>query len=175
MTSAACVAACVAAPITHLVSAEVIEGLVSTSRKWTTVAVMWIEAVIHVAVEVVGAMEPGAGSDKDTAAEPLRPVVPVWSAVVRGVVEVAIRANRRCSDIDGNLGGCRARDAQQSGNQGGKGKEFPMAHKFLLTPLDKTESDRLRKKLRMKKKYAILHAGFCGQHDPLALTLPAPI
>jgi len=34
-------AACVAAPITHLVSAEVIEGLVSSSRKWTTVAVMW--------------------------------------------------------------------------------------------------------------------------------------
>ncbi len=54
-----------------------------------------------------------------------------------------------------------------------------MAHKFLLTPLDKTESDRLRKKLRMKKKYAILHAGFCGQHDharshPAGAHLPAP-
>src|SRR5258708_426855 len=65
-------AACVAVPITHLVSAEVIEGFVSTSRKWTTVAMMWIEAVIHVAVEVVGAMEPGSGSNKDTAGEPPR-------------------------------------------------------------------------------------------------------
>jgi hypothetical protein len=52
-------AACVAAPITHLVSAEVIEGLVSTFRKWATVAVMWIEAVINVAVEFVGPWNQG--------------------------------------------------------------------------------------------------------------------
>jgi hypothetical protein len=32
--------------------------------------------------------------------------------------------------------------------------------KFLLPALDKTESDKLRKKLRMKKKCAILHPGF---------------
>src|SRR5258707_15511148 len=105
--AAACVtAACVTAATTHLVSMEVIEGLVSTSRKWTTVAVMWIEAVINVAVEVVGPVEPRAGSDEDAAGEPLGSVVPVWSAVVRGVVEVAIRANRRCSYIDGDLRGC---------------------------------------------------------------------
>ena len=104
--AAACVAAAyVTAARTHLVSMEVIEGLVSTSRKWTTVAVMWIEAVINVAVEFVGVVEPGTGSDEDASGEPLGPVVPVWSAVVRGVVEVAIRANRRCSDIDGDLGG----------------------------------------------------------------------
>jgi hypothetical protein len=42
----------VAAPITHLVSTEVIEGVVSTFRVWTMVAVMWIEAVVNVAVEV---------------------------------------------------------------------------------------------------------------------------
>jgi hypothetical protein len=138
-------AACVAAPITHLVSVEVIEGPVSMLRKWTAVAVMWIEAVVHVAVKVVGTVEPGAGPDEDASAEPLRPVVPVWSAVVRGVIEVAIRASWRCSDIDGDLGRCRARDAEQSGNQDGKGKYFPMTHKFLLTPLDKTEGDRLLK------------------------------
>jgi hypothetical protein len=138
-------AACVAAPITHLVSVEVIESLVSTSRKWATVAVVWIEAVINVAVEIVGTVEPGTGSDKDASGEPLGPVIPVWSAVVRGVVVVPIRANRRCSDIDGDLGRCRARYAQQSSNQGWEAKEFPMAHKFLLTPLDKIESARLRK------------------------------
>jgi hypothetical protein len=108
---------------------EVIEGLVSTSREWTTVAVMRIEAVINVAVKVVGAVKPRAASDEDSSAEPLGPVVPVWGAVVWGIVEVTIRANRRCSDIDGNLRGCRARDAQQNGNHDGKGKEFPMAHK----------------------------------------------
>jgi hypothetical protein len=155
MTAASVAAARVAAVYvtaasTHLVSMEVIEGFVPTSRNWTTVAMMWIEAVINVAVKACGAVKPGTGSDEDTAAEPLGAVVPVWSAAVRGIVEVAIRAHRRCSDTDGDLGGCRTRDAQQSGNQDGKGKEFPMAHNFLLKPLDKTEIDRLRKKLRTK-------------------------
>src|SRR5882757_3998331 len=123
--AAACVAtARMAAATTHLVSVEMIEGLVSTSRKWTTVAVMWIEAVINIAAEAVSAVEPGAGSDEDAAGEPLGSIVPVWGAVVGRIVEVAIRANRRRSDIDRNLGGCRAWDAQQSNNQGGKGKEF---------------------------------------------------
>jgi hypothetical protein len=124
----------VAASIPHLVSVEVIEGLVSTLRMWTNVAVMWIEAVINVAVEVVGAVEPRAGSDEHTAGEPLGPIVSVWGAVVWGRVVVAIRAHRLCSDIDGDLCTCRARNAQQSGNQGRKGKEFPIAHVFLLIP-----------------------------------------
>jgi hypothetical protein len=56
--------ACVAAPITHLVSVEVIKGLVSPVGMWTNVAVMWIETVINVTLEVVGAVEPRAGSDE---------------------------------------------------------------------------------------------------------------
>jgi hypothetical protein len=48
----------VATPVTHLVSVEVIKGPVSMVRMWTNIAVMWIETVINVAVEVVGAMEP---------------------------------------------------------------------------------------------------------------------
>jgi hypothetical protein len=128
--AAACMsAAYMTAARTHLVSMEVIEGLVSTSRKRTTVAVMWIEVVINVAVEVVGTVEPGSGSDEDSSAEPLWPVVSVWSAAVRGIVEVTIWANRRCSDIDGNLSRRRARDVQQNANQGWKSKEFPMTHK----------------------------------------------
>jgi hypothetical protein len=69
-------AADVAAPITHLISVEVIEGLVSTSRKWTTVSVMWIEAIINVGVEIVGAMEPRAGSDKTPALNHSSPYYP---------------------------------------------------------------------------------------------------
>ena len=96
--ASACVAsACVAAPITHLVSVEVIKGLISTVGMWTTVAVIWIEAVIDVAVEVVGPVEPRSGSDENAAVEPLGPVVPVWRAVVRSDVVVAIRTNRFCS------------------------------------------------------------------------------
>src|SRR5216683_2097718 len=118
MAPASVASACVAAPVTHLVSVEVIKGLVSMVRMWTPVAVMWIEAVINVAVEVVGAVEPRAGSDEHAPVEPLGPVVPIWGAGVWGEVVVAIRATRLCSDIDGDLGGCRARDDQHSGNQG---------------------------------------------------------
>src|SRR6267378_1768487 len=117
MASACMASACVAAPVTHLVSVEVIKGLVSMVRMWTMVAVMWIETVINVAVEVVGAVEPRAGSDEHAAAEPLGPVVPVWRAAVWGVIVVAIRASRFCSDIDRDLGRCRARNAQQDHSQ----------------------------------------------------------
>ena len=121
---------CVAAAVTRFVRLEMIECLRTMSGQRASVSMMRIEAVINVAVEAGCAVEPWAGSDEDTAVEPLGAVVPVWSAVVRGVIEVAIRANRRCSDIDGDLGGCRTRDAQQVGNQDGKGKEFLMAHNF---------------------------------------------
>jgi hypothetical protein len=134
-------AAFVATSITHLVSVEMIEGLLSTFRVWTNVAVMWIKAIINVSVEVVGAVEPRTGTDEHAAGEPLGTVVPVWGAVVWGDVIVAIRASRLCSDIDGDVGGgCRAGDAQHSGNQGGKCKDFQITHKFLLA-LEKGNPD----------------------------------
>jgi len=82
---------------------EVIKGLVSTFRMWTSVAVMRIETVINVALEVVGAVEPRTGSDEHATAEPLGSVVTVWGAVVWGEIVVAIRAIRCCSDINGDL------------------------------------------------------------------------
>jgi hypothetical protein len=113
-------AAPVAAPVTHLVPVEVVEGSVSMLREWAAVAVLGVEAVVHVAVEVVGAMEPRAGSGKETAAEPLRPIVSVWGAVLRRIVEVAIRASRRYPDIDGDPCRCRSWDTQHSGGQDDK-------------------------------------------------------
>jgi hypothetical protein len=130
----------VATPIAHFVSVEMIKGLVSTLRMWTLVAVMWIETVINVAVEIVGAVEPGASSDEHATVEPLGPVVPVWRAVVWFEIVVAIRASRFCSDIDRDLRRWRARNAQQSRNQGSKGKELPIAHEFLLT-LERSNPD----------------------------------
>jgi hypothetical protein len=40
-----------AASIPRFVSVETIEGLISTLRMWTNIAVMWIEAVINVGLE----------------------------------------------------------------------------------------------------------------------------
>jgi hypothetical protein len=139
--ASACVASGVcAASTTHFVSVELIEGRLSTLGMCTNVAVTWIEAVINVAAEVVGAMEPRAGSDEHAVGQPVGTVVPIRGAVVGGEVVVAIRANRLWSDIDGDLSGCRARDTQRSGNQGGKGNDFPIAHKFLLA-LEKRNAD----------------------------------
>lgn len=91
VTSRACVTssanvtstAYMTAPISHLVSAEVIERPISMRRKWTMVTVMWIKAVINMAIEVVRAVEPWAGPDEDSSSEPLGSVVPIWSTVVR--------------------------------------------------------------------------------------------
>jgi hypothetical protein len=111
-----------------------IERLVPTFRMWTSVAMMWIEAVINVAVEVVRTAEPRPGTDEHTAAEPLRSVVPVWSAVVRGVIVVTVCTQRLGSDVDQDLSGCRARNASQSGEQDSKGKNSRIRHAFLFIP-----------------------------------------
>jgi hypothetical protein len=75
------------------------------------IAMLWIKAVINMAIEVVRAVKPWAGSDEDASGEPLGSVVPIWSAVVRRVVEVAVWANWRNSNIDRDLGRCRAWNA----------------------------------------------------------------
>jgi hypothetical protein len=98
----------VTASITHFVSTEVIERSVSVFRTWTSVAVMWIEAVINVAVEVVRTVEPRTGSDEHTAIEPLWPVVSVRSTVIRREVVVAVRAYWFRANVDGDLSGSRA-------------------------------------------------------------------
>jgi len=67
----------VAASVTHFISVKVVEGLGSAFRKWASVAVMRIEAIINVAVEVVWAMEPRAGTDEHATTEPLGPIVAV--------------------------------------------------------------------------------------------------
>lgn len=107
-------AANVASSIAHLVSVEVIECLISTVRMRTSVAVMRIEAVIDVALEIMRAVEPGACSDEHAAVKPLGAVIPVWCAIVRGEIVVAVWATRFWSDIDGDLRMRRARNAQQN-------------------------------------------------------------
>jgi hypothetical protein len=98
-----------AAPITHLVTAEMIECLISMFRMWTSVAVMWIEAIINMAAELVGAVEPGTGSDEHATVEPLGSVISIGGAVIWGEIIKAIRANRLWSDINGDLGRSRPR------------------------------------------------------------------
>jgi hypothetical protein len=53
----------VTASVAHFISMEM-KGLLAAFRMWTSVAMLRIEAVVHVTVEVVRTAEPRAGSDE---------------------------------------------------------------------------------------------------------------
>jgi len=106
------------ASITLLVSAEMIEGLVSLLRKRTMVAMVWVEPIVNAAVKVTRAMKPRAGSDEQPAVEPIRAVRSIGCTVVRGDIVAAIWTNGRGSDVDGYLSGGKAREAHQKADQG---------------------------------------------------------
>jgi hypothetical protein len=103
-------AACFMASIAHIpssiacfVSMEVVEALRPTIRQGSRVTVTRIEAVVDVSEEAVGAVEPGAGADKHSAQEPIRPVVAVGSTVIGSVVEIAVRTDGSGSDVYANF------------------------------------------------------------------------
>ena len=63
------------------------------------VPVIGMVVIVDVAVEVFRAMVPRACTDEDATEEPVRAVVTVRSAVVRWIVEVAVRTDWRGTDI----------------------------------------------------------------------------
>jgi hypothetical protein len=70
------------------------------------IAVVWIEGVVYVALEVIGAMKPRANADENAAIEPFRAVIAVGNAVIGGVVIVTIGTIRGDSDFDHDLSLC---------------------------------------------------------------------
>jgi hypothetical protein len=95
----------VTSTIARLISVEVIELLLATPRQRSNVTVMWIKAVVDVAIEAVRAVKPWAGANEQAAGEPVGAIVTVGSAVIGGIVEVSIGAHRCDTDIDGDLCG----------------------------------------------------------------------
>ena len=83
-----------ATSITCLVAVKVSRGmlltrfnLVSGVRRWAFVAVVRMEMVVYVAMEVSGAVKPWTGADKDSADKPLRAVISIRCAPIRrGVI-----------------------------------------------------------------------------------------
>src|ERR1700683_3476047 len=96
--------ASVALPIPRLIGVEVVERLRPAPRHRSVITVTRIVAVVDVAIKAVRAVEPGAGSKKHPAYKPIRPIVAVWRTVIGSIVEVAVGAHRRHSNVDGNLG-----------------------------------------------------------------------
>jgi hypothetical protein len=122
--------ACMALSVTRFVALEVSEGLRAAGRHRAVVAIMRIIAVVDMAIEAVRAMEPGTGSEEQPADEPIRAIVPIRSAVVRGIVEVPIRAHRRWPnvDADADLGRRHGSSTQQGSSNGGKSERFESLH-----------------------------------------------
>src|ERR1700722_19793939 len=58
-----------------------------------------MKTVVYVAVEVVGAMKPWTGTDKDAARKPFWTVVAIGSAAIRSGIVVAVGTIRRGSDV----------------------------------------------------------------------------
>jgi hypothetical protein len=103
----------VALSIARFVSMEVVEGLRAVLRKRSMITVAGVVAVVDVAVEAVRAVEPGTGSKKDAAYEPIGTVVAIGSAVIRGIVEVPVGALGCYSNVDRNLGRHRRWGAEE--------------------------------------------------------------
>ena len=100
-----------ALPVPRFVPVEVVELLLAATWQRAMVAVTGIVAVVDVAVKTTVAVEPGAGSEKDTTVKPVGPVVAIGCAVIGRVVEVAIGADGLHTNADRDLG-CRYRRAR---------------------------------------------------------------
>lgn len=130
--------ACMTAPIPRLVAMEVIEALRPAFRQWSSVAVMWVIAIVDVAIEAVVAVEPRASTDEHPANEPIGPVVAIRCAVIRRIVKVSVRAHGRWSNVYAHrdLGvGCRC-TREKSNSKCYENKRVDFVHDFSLIILD---------------------------------------
>jgi hypothetical protein len=120
----------VASPISRLVCLEVVEALRPALRQWPSIAVMRIKSVIDMSVKSVRAVKPWACSKKHSAHKPIRPVITIRSTVIRGIVEVSVRANWSRSDFyaNCNLGLRRGCTAQKASYENCENKHADFEH-----------------------------------------------
>lgn len=79
-------------------------GWVFTScGRGPVIALAIVEMMIHVSVEVFRTMKPGTRADEYTARKPLRPIITVRGAVIRGYFVVPVGTDRWLADTNCNL------------------------------------------------------------------------
>ena len=76
--------------IARLISLEMGERMVVAGGQRADVAVMGIEAVIHVTEEAVWTVEPGACADEDAADKPVGPIVAIGLSLIHIYFVIAI-------------------------------------------------------------------------------------
>lgn len=96
-----------AVAVAHLVSVEfgmrMFNGMFSTLRHGSVVAVLDVVVIIYVSVKVRRTVEPWTGTDENTTGKPLRPVIAVWSTGIWSVIVVSVWAYWRRSYRDRDL------------------------------------------------------------------------
>jgi hypothetical protein len=93
----------VALSITCFIAMEVVKRRLAPAGHWPPVAIVWVKAVVHMAIESVVAVEPGTSSNEYAADEPVRPVVAIGRAVIRSIVEIPIWAAGLNANTDSDL------------------------------------------------------------------------
>ena len=96
MTVSRCLVTTAVTHVTRVEAFEVVGRRVIGSVAWqgAVVAEVRVKRVIHRPMKACGTMDPGAGAKENATIEPLGTVVAVGSAVVRSVVEIAVRTSR---------------------------------------------------------------------------------
>ena len=121
----------VASSIPRFVRVKMGERPLSTIRQRSHVSVVGIIAIVHVTIEVMTAMKPRAGSDENAASKPIRSIITIGSAVIRGIVEITVRAHRRHSNVDGNLSRSHRHAAHHCNGESRKSQSLPSRHSHL--------------------------------------------
>jgi hypothetical protein len=93
----------VAPSIPCLVCVEVAERLFPSRWCRPRVTVARIVAIVHVTIEAVRTVEPGASPDKQPTIEPIRSIVSVRGTAVGSIVIIAIRTSGFRSYVDADL------------------------------------------------------------------------
>lgn len=70
-------------------------GRMLTTLREAAVVVMFVEAIVHITVEMPGTAKPWSCTNENSVIEPGRPVIPVRCAVVRCVVVIAVGTHWR--------------------------------------------------------------------------------
>lgn len=80
-------------------------GVLAAHGERTAIAEVRIEVMVDIAVETYRSVEPWSCAKEHAADKPLRAVVAKWGTLVRRIVEIAVRTDRRNSDADADLRG----------------------------------------------------------------------
>ena len=109
----------VAVEVIHVANVVVFVRMLVPFRKMAVITVVRVVVVVNMAVEMFGAMEPRAGADKNSAAEPLGTVIAIRGALIGGIIEIAVRTDGCYSDADADLclglgSGCREEETGNS-------------------------------------------------------------